>query len=74
MFQNSANIDNPPYVAAGKTWDINIEGEVNCRFESSADGPKSLECGRYMDLPFKADPQWNDGTMNCRPEIKWHRA
>ncbi|EFQ94835.1 hypothetical protein CFE70_007454 [Pyrenophora teres f. teres 0-1] len=74
MFQNSANPAHPPRVAVGKTWYIDIEGESDCRFESSADGPGSLKCGDYMDFPFKADPQWNDGTMNCDHDIKWHRA
>ena len=80
MHQNDANIDGPPYVTAGKKWPLKIDGEEDCYFESSADGPGFLKCGGGLELDFAADPKKGDKTVACGAvqgrldNVKLHRA
>jgi hypothetical protein len=80
MYQNDANLEDPPYVQANKKWPLKIDDEQDCYFESSVDSPGSLKCGDYLDLPFAADPQRRDKTVTCGAvngrfdNVKVHRA
>ena len=80
MYQNGANIDDPPYVQAGKKWPLKIDEEQEYYFELSADGPGFLKCGDHLELSFAADPQKGDPTVSCgavsgrSDTVKWHRA
>jgi hypothetical protein len=76
------DFNNPPYVSAGAKWDVNIEGDPNCRYESRADDAGHLVCDGGLDLPFGKDARNNEkGTIHCwkgagRNTVHWwfHRA
>ncbi|KAI4651191.1 uncharacterized protein J4E79_009390 [Alternaria viburni] len=80
MYQNDANIHDPPYVTAGKKWPLKIDGEEDCSFESSANSPGFLKCGGGLELDFAADPQKGDKTVTCGAvqgrldNVRLHRA
>jgi hypothetical protein len=60
------DFNNPPYVSAGAKWDVNIEGDPNCRYESRADDAGHLVCDGGLDLPFGKDVGNNErGTIHC---------
>jgi hypothetical protein len=73
------NFYDPPYVAAGVRWDVNIEGwsdRGHCKYEGRADDPGHLVCDDFLDFPFSKDAGNNgNGVIVCSKRagmVTWH--
>ncbi|KAH7392294.1 SGNH hydrolase-type esterase domain-containing protein [Phaeosphaeria sp. MPI-PUGE-AT-0046c] len=74
------SLADPPWVAPGQNWKVDVHDFWNCRFESASDGPGALKCG---DPPavwydFKEEP-FIGNYIRCHsthgwPDGTYHRA
>jgi hypothetical protein len=77
--KGSTDIDHPPQISAGHKWPVHIEGEHDCRYDST-NGAGELLCGDYLAYPFADDPGKGEATMNYSGSSYdihtgyWHRS
>jgi hypothetical protein len=77
--QRSSDIDHPPLISLNHIWSVQIDGEYDCRYDST-NGVGHLKCGDYLEYPFADDPKKSEATMNCPGSAYyihtgyWHRS
>jgi hypothetical protein len=85
--RSGLSLDKPPFVGAGKTWHVDIEGwsdKGDCRFEGQDGEMGHFVCGEpgreFLDFPVSKDAGYDEGTFACwqrgkgRSRHYYHRA
>lgn len=74
------SLANPPYVASGENWQVDVYDFWNCRYESASDGPGALKCGEPPALWYDFQRESHLGNIirchskNGWPDGSYHRA